>query len=125
MAVFPVICDLWPNLAWRGRIKGARQHIAAGAKQKPPLPMRQKACGSPANPQELPDTAQTKPEIKRSQRQAHFCSRDKVFLLHGLAEFPIRECNGEKKRSSALEYSVTDFEKDVFLKMFSSPFKLF
>lgn len=119
MAVLPVIRDLWPNLAWRGRTKGVRQRIASGAKQKPPLLMRQKACGSPANPQELPDAAQTKPEIRRSQRQAHFYSKAKVFLFHGLSGFPVRDCNRAEKWKYALPFSVTDFEKAGFSSFFS------
>lgn len=95
MAVLPVIPDLWPNLAWRGRTKGLRQQIASGGKQKPPLLMRQKACGSPANPQELPDAAQTKPEIKRSQRQAHFYSKATVFLFMASVDF--QYCNRAEK----------------------------
>lgn len=86
MAVFPVICDLWPNVAWRSRTKDVCHQIASGTKQKPPLLMRQKACGSPTNPQELPVAAQTKPEIKRSQRQAHFYSKAKVFLFMASVE---------------------------------------
>lgn len=80
--------------------------------------MRQKACGSPANPQELPDAAQTKPEIKKSQRQAHFYSRAKVFLFHGLGGFLVWDCNRAEKRNDALEFSVTDFEKAGFSSFF-------
>lgn len=119
MAVLPVIHDLWPNLTWRGRTKGVCQQIAPGTKQKPPLLMRQKACGSPANPQELPDAAQTKPEIKRSQRQAHFYSKAKVFLFHGLGGFPVWDCNRAEKRNNTLSFSVTDFEKAGFSSFFS------
>lgn len=118
MAVLPVIYDLWPNLACRGRIKGVRRQIAAGTRQKPLLLMRQKACGSPANPQELPDAAQTKPEIKKSQRQAHFYSRAKMFLFHGLCGFPVWDCNRAERRSNALEFSVTHFEKACFPSFF-------
>lgn len=117
MAVLPVIRDLWPNLAWRGRTKGVCQQIAAGAEQKPPLLMRQKACGSPANPQELPDAAQTKPEIKKSQRQAHFYSRAKVFLFHGLGGFPIWDCNRAEKRFAIFSHR---FWENRFLIFFSS-----
>lgn len=117
-AVLPVIRNLWPNLAWRGRTKGIRQQIASGAKQKPPLLMRQKACRSPANPQELPDATQTKPEIKRSQRQAHFYSKAKVFRFHGLGGFPVEDGNGAEKWNDALPFSVTDFEKAGFSSCF-------
>lgn len=90
--------------------------------------MRQKACGSPANPQELPGAAQTKPEIKRSQRQAHFYSKAKVFLLHGLSGFSVWDCNRAEKRSDALPFSVTDFEIAGFASFFflslSSRFRL-
>lgn len=119
IAVLPVIGDLWPNLAWRCRIKGVRQQIAAGTKQKPLLLMRQKACGSPSNPQELPDATQTKPEIKKSQRQALFYTRAKVFLFHGLSGLPVWDCNRAEKQNYAVEFSVTDFEKPVFSQYFS------
>lgn len=115
----PVICDLWPNLARKGTTKGVLQQIAAGAKQKPPQLMRQKARGSPTNPQELPNAAQTKPEIKKSQRQAHFYSRAKGFLFHGLGGFPARRCNRADKRNNALPFSVTEFEKAGFSSFFS------
>lgn len=114
IAVLPVICNPWPNLAWRGRTKGVRQQIAAGTKQKPTLLMRQKACGSPTNPQELPNAAQTKAEIKKSQRQAHFYSRAKMFPFHGLSGFPVWVCNRAEKLNHTLTFSVTDFEKARF-----------
>lgn len=115
MAVLPVIHDLWPNLEWRGRTKGVRQQNASGAEQKPPLLMRQKACGSPANPQELPAAAQTKPEIKKSQRQAHFYSKAKVFLFHGLSGFPVLDCNRAEIRNNALPFFSHRFWESRFL----------
>lgn len=117
MAVLPVICDLWPNLARRGRTKGVCQQIAVSAKQKPPRLMRQKACGSPASPQELPNAAQIKPEIKKSRRQAHFYSTAKVFLFHGLSGFSAWGCNRAEK-GSALPFSVTVFQKAGFASAF-------
>lgn len=82
--------------------------------------MRQKACGSPANPQELPDAAQTKPEIKKSQRQAHFYSKAKVFLFHGLSGFPVLDSNRAEIRNNTLPFSVTDLEKAGVSFVFSS-----
>lgn len=67
--------------------------------QKPPLLMRQKACGSPASPEELPDAAQTKPEIKGSQRQAHLCSTAKVFpFFQASVDSRYGICNGVGKQ---------------------------
>lgn len=81
--------------------------------------MRQKACGSPANTQELPDAAQTKPEIKKSQRQAHFYSKAKVFLFHGLGGFKYWIVIGQSYQTNALPFSVTDFQKAGFSSFFS------
>lgn len=117
MAALSVICDLWPNPAQGGGTKAIRQQFAGSAKQKPPLLMKQKACGFPANPQELPNAAQTKPEIKRSQRQAHFCNRAKVFLFHGLGGFPLWGSNRIEK-INAFPLSVTDFERAGFSYFF-------
>lgn len=121
MAVLPVIRDLWPNLARRGRTKGVRQQIAAGAEQKPPLLMRQKACGSPSNPQELPGAAQTKPEIKKSQRQAHFYSRAKVFLFHGLGGLPVWDRNRAEQRFAIFSHRFRENRFLIFFFLFYFP----
>lgn len=67
---------------------------------------------SPANPQELPDAAQTKPEIKRSQRRAHF---------HGLGGFPASDRNVAGKLNSTLTLSVADFSDSGSHLSFSLP----
>lgn len=112
-----VVCNLRPvakPCSKKGETKDAHQQITAGNKQKLPLLMRQKACGSPTHPKSSQMLHKQSLKLRRARGRPISTAELKSSFFMASVDFQYgKGCNRAKKQHT-LPFSVTDFEKAGF-----------